>query len=355
MKKIFGLDLVRFIAIVTVVCVHGHSFIQTYFTDDATFFYDYYDGVGLFFVLSGFLIGSILLKTIDQQQNFKIREILIFWKRRWFRTIPNYYLILIINLLIGYFNFLPLNFEQVSWKYIFFLQFFVTHQYWFFMESWSLAVEEWFYFFTPIFIALYLLFLNPKQSFLFSAVVFIIIGFIARYYQINFSGIGNDYLDINIAHVTLTRIDSIAFGLFAAWVNYFYPTVFLKYRYISFFVGLMLMYILHKGYLYDCPYFKNNLIFPYCTMALMFFLPLMNSIKNAPIIIKIPVEFISKISYSMYLIHILINQLIVHNYPNYFPTNGIFKYVLYWSLIICFSAIIYFFYEKPITNLRDRT
>ena len=56
-------------------------------------------GVELFFVLSGFLIGGILIKIFDNTE-FTFADVRRFWIRRWFRTLPNYWLILSINIII---------------------------------------------------------------------------------------------------------------------------------------------------------------------------------------------------------------------------------------------------------------
>src|SRR5688572_1693157 len=54
-----------------------------------------YYGVELFFVLSGFLIGSILLSLAPGFKNPMVLP--AFWQRRWVRTLPNYFLFLGIS------------------------------------------------------------------------------------------------------------------------------------------------------------------------------------------------------------------------------------------------------------------
>ncbi|RYE13802.1 MAG: hypothetical protein EOP34_08005 [Rickettsiales bacterium] len=79
----FGLDLARAIAIGLVLMSHfGHNAL------DALGFW----GVELFFALSGFLIGQILWRNFSQTDNWSGKQILNFWQRRWWRTLPNYYL-----------------------------------------------------------------------------------------------------------------------------------------------------------------------------------------------------------------------------------------------------------------------
>lgn len=51
------------------------------------------NGVTIFFVLSGFLIGGILIRAISNS-SFTWVDLKQFWIRRWFRTIPLYVLVL---------------------------------------------------------------------------------------------------------------------------------------------------------------------------------------------------------------------------------------------------------------------
>ena len=91
--RVVGLDILRSIAILLVVYYHGRFILPPHFRS----LYDNIqilniDGVSIFFVLSGFLIGGILLKIINKT-DFKKVDLINFWIRRWFRTIPNYYFI----------------------------------------------------------------------------------------------------------------------------------------------------------------------------------------------------------------------------------------------------------------------
>ena len=88
--RVFGLDLMRALAIIFVVMSHG-SMLEKANTDFP--WIRLVNGVELFFVLSGFLIGGILIKNFQKTNSFGIKEIYNFWIRRWFRTLPNYYLV----------------------------------------------------------------------------------------------------------------------------------------------------------------------------------------------------------------------------------------------------------------------
>lgn len=115
-------------------------------------------GVQLFFVLSGFLISSILLKEKDKPAPLGQR-LKRFWIRRSLRIFPLYYIYLTVFVIIclftafppGYFNDLP---------YLYSYTFNLTRIYNSWHESpvythfWSLCVEEQFYLFFPFIIFL---------------------------------------------------------------------------------------------------------------------------------------------------------------------------------------------------------
>lgn len=79
-----GLDLPRAAAITLVVASHyvsHYPLLGVY-------------GVELFFALSGFLIGGILYRELAAPGDWTLPRVKRFWLRRWYRTLPNYYLFL---------------------------------------------------------------------------------------------------------------------------------------------------------------------------------------------------------------------------------------------------------------------
>jgi peptidoglycan/LPS O-acetylase OafA/YrhL len=103
-------------------------------------------GMDLFFMLSGFLIGSILLHSLEQSGK---QQIVRFYLRRIFRTFPSYYVVLTI-LAIG----TTLTVAQRSnlvYEYIYATNFMHMGRgkvvmFW----GWSLALEEQFYLTVPL-------------------------------------------------------------------------------------------------------------------------------------------------------------------------------------------------------------
>lgn len=117
-------------------------------------------GVDVFFVLSGFLITSNIFHQIETN-NFKFSE---FYKKRVKRLLPSLYLILIVFTLFAYLLYLPADIQSLNSslkKIVFFAanyHFMRGFDYFapavnetLFLHTWSLAIEEQFYFIWPLF------------------------------------------------------------------------------------------------------------------------------------------------------------------------------------------------------------
>lgn len=101
-------------------------------------------GVDLFFILSGFLITTILLEARDTENYFKV-----FYVRRALRILPLYYAVLGVSLLVmpGHYGFRQqvsywLNLSNLSTAFYPFIIPYLAH-------FWSLGIEEQFYFLWP--------------------------------------------------------------------------------------------------------------------------------------------------------------------------------------------------------------
>ena len=135
MNRSNALDLVRGTAILMVVAYHLIPNLEVART-----------GVDLFFVLSGFLVGGILIDNRNSGSYYRT-----FFARRFFRIWPLYLLLLfLVGLLCGL--------DQPLWQYLLFLQTFDWLAQWpsegfrWMVPTWSLAVEEQFYLFLPFLI-----------------------------------------------------------------------------------------------------------------------------------------------------------------------------------------------------------
>jgi peptidoglycan/LPS O-acetylase OafA/YrhL len=351
--RIFGLDIFRATAIILVVLGHGG-----YLLNDTRLngfpYIKMIDGVDLFFVLSGFLIGSILLKEINSEDKFGIRALTQFWKRRWFRTLPNYYLILLVNYFIVHYAIIHEDILQFNWKFLFFLQNFSSPFYGFFWESWSLTIEEWFYISVPILLIIFLKFLSPKKSFILVTMLMILFPFLYRIWILNHS-IDDFWYDVTFRKVVVTRLDSIAFGLLASWIFFYFNNYWERFKTVSLILGVGLIVFIVNYESQNNTFYKQVVYFTITPVSAMLLLPFAQSIKKANGIIAKAITHISKISYSMYLLNLAIVAEVIRD--NYAPKNeidSIVKYLLYWIIVLVGSTLLYKYFEKPIMNLRDR-
>lgn len=317
-----------------------------------------YFGVELFFVLSGFLIGTILLKQF-LENSFTVKSVFTFLKRRWFKTLPNYYLIFVVNLIIAMiFNFEINNFGN----YFLFLQNFSKYQITFFTESWSLSVEEWAYFVIPIFLffAWKVKFINRKISFIACVFFLIFIFYLLRY--INF--LQNPISDINlwntnIKSLVIYRIDSILFGFVLSWLVYYFGAILNKYR-----VYLLII----AAHLFLFQFVIMNVIGFEITRATLYYnvyyfwltsftaalsMPFFIFWKKSPYLNNI-ILFLSKTSYSVYLLHYSVITILFKFLFNGMIVNPVLIVVCYLVITFSLSYILYRFYEKPLMNLRDK-
>lgn len=144
-RPIPALDGLRAMAILLVVFCHVQIFMHPLSGRAARFCTDMaWSGVYLFFVLSGYLIGSLILSEVDRTGQLEVKA---FWARRALRTWPMYFLALAANYWHVTQSGIPAT--PPLWNFLTFTQIFFRNSY--FIESWTLSVEEQFYFVLPLF------------------------------------------------------------------------------------------------------------------------------------------------------------------------------------------------------------
>jgi peptidoglycan/LPS O-acetylase OafA/YrhL len=378
-NRIFGLDFLRAIAILQ---VEGHAYQLHYqFWDYSPWaseiisfaIFNFVDGVDLFFVLSGFLIGGILIKSLTNQP-ITAKTLWNFWIKRWFRTLPLYFLVLCLNILVFCFIFSE-NFitglkdlwHQDILRYFFFTQNF-TRTSLFFEESWSLAIEEWAYILLPVlfFCIIRLGKLSVKTSLLIGVITTLILSMLARF--MFWVSIFPDTkltvweMQVQFREITLFRLDAIALGVFGAWVYFYFKDKWLKFKWLSLLIGLI-----------TCLYFKelsaltihnikqaNGFLFviienTFGCFGILCLLPILTTWKTQKGVFGKIVEHISLISYSMYLLNLtFLIGLIKHFFPPNSVNDSYLNLSVYWILLISLSSFTYYYFEKPLTAFREK-
>ncbi len=364
-KRIFGLDIMRAVAILLVVFSHtlwivpgAKGLIPDLLSLAGVI------GVEIFFVLSGFLIGRIVY-NLYIQDDFNFNGVMYFWIRRWFRTLPNYYFILIANIFIAVY--LGTKLPENLWQYFLFMQNFAWEMPWFFSESWSLPIEEFAYIIGPLLLYLFLYFRlrTNRRKFFAIITISIILFFTITKIIYNWTIDNSDMMfwNVNLKAITIYRIDAIYYGVFAAYISKTYSKKWQKFSWLWFIIGALFFFILNfiipaqRVFIETYPFFWNVLYLPINSIAIAFCLPVLSNIRSAPNLILIPVTYISLISYSMYLLHYsVVLQLLKY----YIPSEGLAKFDVYVYIVVylistlLLSYVLYRIFEKPMMDIRDK-
>ena len=347
----FGFDFVRVIAITLVIISHGGSFLPSFKAkSDILSGFGYY-GVELFFILSGFLIGRIIIITFEENNSIRLQDIKIFLIRRWFRTIPNYMLFLVLNITVFQYFF---GNKEYSYLYFLFMQNIAWENPSLMPESWSLTIEEWFYVTAPfvIFIVSRFKFLTIKKSILYSMILYILLFTGLRIFEVYTA---NPTWDSGVRKVVLYRLDSIAYGVIMAYLIFYHENFINKWKYYFISTGVLLLFLSifnHSTLLSGGreTFFNKILLFTITSIALSFLLIWFKGITcNNLKIIKL-ITYLSTISYSIYLIHLSFVIPFIHMLD--IPKQLLF--ICYILITIILSTIIYVYYEKPFTELREK-
>jgi len=107
-------------------------------------------GVSIFFVISGFLITTLLLS--EQEKTGRI-HLLAFYARRFYRIVPPFYVFIAAVVLLWQLNWLALSWRAVLAAATFTADYSPVRRWWL-AHTWSLAVEEQFYLLWPVALAL---------------------------------------------------------------------------------------------------------------------------------------------------------------------------------------------------------
>ena len=321
-------------------------------------------GVEVFFVLSGFLVGRILYQ-LYVEDDFSIKKVLEFLKRRSFRILPNYYFVLILNIIISFI----VGYAVADWwKYFFFLQNFSSTMLPFFPESWPVSIGV--FAFLLLLIALYLktAIVKPSNKPLFFLLV--VLGltlffvFTKIYYAFTTSNTTLNQWNLALKALVIYRLDAFFIGVLAAWISLNRLPFWKKNRLPFAFLGVILFGFMFVGVGFfqltidRFPHFWNIFYLPLISLICLLFLSILSQWKSTTFtFLHKPITFISLISYSLYLLHY---SVILQLLQFYFPTddlsvNQLHLYSLCYLLItFLLATLLYKFFESPLRKLSDK-
>lgn len=353
------LDICRSLAIIMVLLSHGRHFLTPAWEQAAAFRIGGFVGVELFFVLSGFLIGGIAERCFIQTPAGQawVGRFLI---RRWLRTLPNYYLFLIINALLVANAVAPGRLSDLI-PFAIFAQNLAWPSPPVFGEAWSLAVEECFYLIFPL--GLYFLGkleTDRRKIFLALSIGLLLVPLMARWGAVAFA---TPTWDDGIRKVVVFRLDALIAGVLAGWLVQELQLQ-ERIRSAAFAVAAALI-MLAAG----IAFFKFEQTFNASDFSRVWLFPLVSlgcamtvlagiSAARPAALLDRATHYCARLSYALYLAHMPVLYGILH-FTGHTPAGDGSGALFRWSAFIIGSllvaALVERTIERPILDWRDRT
>jgi peptidoglycan/LPS O-acetylase OafA/YrhL len=319
-------------------------------------------GVNLFFVLSGFLITESLMKQI--QSNSTPKKILrSFFIRRSLRIFPIYYLLIFVAYALNLDG--SRDFVQYTLTYTLnFYDAFTGAPEHYLTHLWSLCVEEQFYLVWP-----FLLLFIPTRHHKGLIFTVILLSLVLRFalalihypnfqvYNYRMMPACLDALGLGalLAHLKLFALPTLQKLAKMVWVPLLCVTAFGIIQFIDTPFHDLVEETLSRFVVSICCFFiVASAVFGYSNkFGRLLELPFM--------------RYIGKISYGIYLYHLVISALFAHyfnnylfiHFPPYFPQ--VLKYNLYvvdfplvFVITFLVSSLSYYLVERPFLQLKDR-
>ncbi|MBX2981373.1 MAG: acyltransferase [Flavobacteriales bacterium] len=348
--RIFGLDVMRATAGLMVTLSHTSYLVEAHWPRFPAV--PSLDWVGVFFVLSGFLIGGILLDASAKSGPASLRFI-DFMQRRWLRTLPNYYLFLLLNIVLVFIGAAPGMLSTATPAYVVFMQNLHLPLDLFFWESWSLAVEEWFYLLFPllVFVAIGLIGMSGRRAFVVAGVLFITLPVIARM-SVAHHVVDQSTWDIWVNKLVIARLDAPGYGMLGAWLSRSWPKGWQRMRWPAMVLGIALLAVVTTNGYGTSPRFAIYGLNSLEAFSVALLLPLLSAWRKGGAFGG-PLRYLSLITYALYLVHLPLLYLFGDLVPHPVAWVCAAHYVLFLAVAIILSTLIYHFWERPFMHLRN--
>jgi len=329
--KIPSLDGIRGVSILLVIFQHATNEYSTLFSG--------HFGVSIFFVISGFLITTLLLQEQSFNGDISLRN---FYIRRVLRIFPVAYLYLIVlgvlnaafklNMTWGDFASAALYIRNTS---------LIETSSWYTGHYWSLAVEEQFYLIFPF--ILY----RSVRSFTITAVLFLMIIPVSNFLFAH--GYFNDGVPMLICEVLRNLGGPLVGSLMAVAVfkNNFQINIPDRFKSVATVLLFVLAAVLHTNIVISLPVVVGQVMV--AVMILINTTPykgFMFDFLNSKVM-----RWIGVLSYSLYIWQMMFTLLFP--WANLYPpiTNSVWVNLVALFLVAYAS---YNFFEKPLLNLRKK-
>ncbi|HTK14298.1 MAG TPA: acyltransferase [Xanthobacteraceae bacterium] len=344
--RVASLDLLRGLAAYSVAV--PHFFIYNAVGDK------YFESVSvlaveIFFVLSGYVLAPQILQCISGGRSINL---LVFLVRRWMRTVPPY-LVALVFISVMFNEFGSVDFLH----YALYIQnlYHIAIERDYYPVAWSLSIEEWFYVTFPVVVfACSLLFKTKSLRFIGSiAIAYCALFIVAR----SFFGDPLHWGE-QVRRVVAFRLDSIGYGFLLYFVTEkVWPGLMRRVR-----VEAVLAALLASAVLAICvtiyaggdSHIAQN-VFPYAA-GMFGALCILSAIKLEKIFerrawLGATGLFVGKLSYSVYLFHLIFVLLLKSNFGH---SNLTIQVMAYVAVMTAFSTMFYYFFESPILAARPK-
>ncbi|HEY5893796.1 MAG TPA: acyltransferase [Chthoniobacterales bacterium] len=312
-------------------------------------------GVRFFFVMSGFLITRILLKSrekADTGQSSGSTEFWNFQMRRLIRTMPPYYLAIAIAATLA----IPPVRETLAWTLSFCTNFLIVQTSYFPLSVshyWSIAVQEQFYLIWP-----FLIFFLPKSWFKATFAILIVAAVLFR-----LACIQMQVSDVTRWVSLPGSLDTFAIGGILAYVSMSHPRL-LENSKTRLWTGLaafslagvargLRMLDLHNPWTVLIETFEATFMAWVVACSVTGFKGVVGWILSSP-----PMTHIGKVSYGIYVYHVLIVILIepwLEKIGLGHHANDPFRlrFMIQVTAVVAVASVSWHFFEQPMLKARD--
>jgi peptidoglycan/LPS O-acetylase OafA/YrhL len=339
-----ALDLLRGLAALAVMFSHFVMYSTSNASSTAEIVVS--TAVEVFFVLSGFVLGPQILLCAQQRNWITLRTFLF---RRWMRTIPSYIVALLaISVIFG--SIKTADFVRYG---LYVQNLFSQHNaYDYYPVAWSLSVEEWYYVSFPIFLLLVGKLIKIEDVWyrcLIAASLFIVT---ISIYRLSFGNMQE--WGAGVRRVVVFRIDSIGYGFLFYLILQRSKIVWNK---LSCSLSLILLIATASVLVWvNINIFKDGqawarALYPFVSAAfgiaaVIFFLSINSFVYGMSAVC----DFLGRISYPMYLIHLVVLYVLAQ----FGMTSGSLGLLLYSVVVIICAAFFNYGFEQPILARRPR-
>ncbi|SOU03331.1 acyltransferase family protein [Xanthomonas arboricola] len=355
-----ALDLLRGLAIVWVMLFH--SFVVGGLGPDWAWLSRYgWMGVDLFFVLSGFLIGTQVLRPLARGQRLDFKE---FYLRRAFRILPAFLLVLVIYMAWPDFRESPGL--APWWMFVTFtLNLFVDYgRDAAFSHAWSLCVEEHFYLVFPL---LATLLRRPSAARFGVLCVLVVVAGIAlragiwwHNTALDSAGVGlqRNWFIEDIYYPTWNRLDGLLAGVVLAVLKVFRPTLWQRLQQHGNAIlcaGVAILALALWLFRERTGLIGNAVGWPVLSLGLALLVLAGTASSGVLGGLRVPgAAWLAAISYSLYLTHKAVFHLTQGWFGPALEGRGVLAFAVYGLVAVLGGALLHYAVERPFLQLRDR-